>query len=306
MTELADAVRFPSDVAVVRDVRRFVSAQCARRGLAEREMDAAAAVSELAANAVMHARTEFDVRVRDVVGGVRVEVHDGSPILPLPGALGEDAMSGRGLRLVERLSDRWGADPVPGNGKILWFELLSSHATDAQDEELTSERLLEMWVDGDDDPDHAVVPAGAPRRVVLPAVPVRELLAAKLHMENVVRELKLVLLNESTMVTDVRAGPEVVRLARRLDAAVEEFSEGRLQLRGQAMAAVARGDERVTLELRLPTTAAPAAQRYRDAVEEAERLGEDGGLLGVISGLQTHAPLRRWYLGEIIRQLQEP
>ncbi|MFJ5609201.1 ATP-binding protein [Streptomyces sp. NPDC093221] len=80
-------------------------------------------VSELVGNAVRHtgART-FGLRMHWRRGWVRVEVRDPSRALPclLP-VRGLDA-SGRGLFLVDKLSDRWGVDLQP-RGKTTWFEL---------------------------------------------------------------------------------------------------------------------------------------------------------------------------------------
>ena len=79
-------------------------------------------VSELATNAVLHARTEFVVRVRPHGTTVRVEVEDRSADLPRRKAYGPAAVVGRGLVLVEAIADRWGIRQVPG-GKVVWAEL---------------------------------------------------------------------------------------------------------------------------------------------------------------------------------------
>ncbi|RKS71423.1 serine phosphatase RsbU (regulator of sigma subunit) [Motilibacter peucedani] len=300
---VAFSERFAPDAAVLRTVRRLVTHHLELRGMGERALEGAIAVSELAANAVLHARTEFEVRVLDLPDGVRVEVHDGSSTMPLPGPLGAEAMSGRGLQLLEQATDRWGVDPRPGDGKTVWFEMRAQESALPDDDEAspTADQLVEMWARHDDP---ASERPGAPHRVLLRDVPVRELLAAKLHMEDLVRELKLVLIDERRMVRAEHVDPHVVHLARRLDAAVDEFSDGRLQLRSQAMLASAAGYERATLELSLLPEAASAAERYRDAVEEAEALGDTGELLAGGHELKRYSALRRWYLGEVISQLR--
>jgi hypothetical protein len=53
---------------------------------------------------------------------LRLEVADGSDELAHRRSPGEMASSGRGLILLELLSDRWGMEPR-GEGKSLWFEL---------------------------------------------------------------------------------------------------------------------------------------------------------------------------------------
>lgn len=78
--------------------------------------------SELAINAAEHARSPMEVTVRywpDEL--VRVEVHDegeGRPEARWPEEFEE---TGRGLALVELLSESWGV--IEGNpGKTVWFE----------------------------------------------------------------------------------------------------------------------------------------------------------------------------------------
>ncbi|MEU9043532.1 MULTISPECIES: ATP-binding protein [unclassified Kitasatospora] len=81
--------------------------------------------SELVANAVRHAagRT-IGLHVSRKPGWLRVEVRDSSRALPCmilaePRPVNE---RGRGLKIVDDLSDRWGADLLP-RGKGVWFEL---------------------------------------------------------------------------------------------------------------------------------------------------------------------------------------
>lgn len=80
-------------------------------------------VSELVGNAVRHtgART-FGLRMQRRRGWIRVEVRDPSRALPCLLPVRETDTSGRGLFLVDKLSDRWGVDLQP-RGKSTWFEL---------------------------------------------------------------------------------------------------------------------------------------------------------------------------------------
>jgi anti-sigma regulatory factor (Ser/Thr protein kinase) len=79
-------------------------------------------VTELVTNAVMHAHSP--VRVHVVVDDhqVRVAVHDDVPQPPVRRRASEEALGGRGLLLLDRLSDRWGYDSHPP-GKTVWFEI---------------------------------------------------------------------------------------------------------------------------------------------------------------------------------------
>jgi hypothetical protein len=71
---------------------------------------------------VLHARTDIELLVRLRPRGVRIEVHDGSPAAPVVRRYDDDAMTGRGLALVDELARRWGVERTPG-GKAVWFEL---------------------------------------------------------------------------------------------------------------------------------------------------------------------------------------
>ncbi|MFG1811998.1 ATP-binding protein [Streptomyces sp. NPDC049040] len=80
-------------------------------------------VSELVGNAVRHTGARgFGLRMRRRRGWVRVEVRDPSRALPCLLPVGDLDISGRGLFLVDRLSDRWGVD-LQARGKTTWFEL---------------------------------------------------------------------------------------------------------------------------------------------------------------------------------------
>jgi anti-sigma regulatory factor (Ser/Thr protein kinase) len=87
-------------------------------------------VTELVANVVMHVGAPMTLRVSRAPERVRVEIDDPSAELPKvqhPGAADEH---GRGVLLVDRLADEWGAEAWPdGSGKTVWFELDVSTAT---------------------------------------------------------------------------------------------------------------------------------------------------------------------------------
>jgi anti-sigma regulatory factor (Ser/Thr protein kinase) len=78
-------------------------------------------VSELATNCVQHAQTDFEITIR-AREQVRIEVRDtyhGQPQVQSPPP---QAPSGRGLRIVQEISDEWGIIPS-SSGKTVWFAL---------------------------------------------------------------------------------------------------------------------------------------------------------------------------------------
>lgn len=84
--------------------------------------DAELVLSELATNAVIHARTAFSVAARRGRSGLRISVRDSSPVWPTVNDPGPSVPSGRGLRVVSGLATSWGAEVTP-EGKTVWAEL---------------------------------------------------------------------------------------------------------------------------------------------------------------------------------------
>ena len=82
-------------------------------------------VTELAANAVVHARSSFWVSVREEGPTVRIRVGDRSPVAPAMRDASSSRVSGRGLRLIAGLAARWGVD-FKNDGKVVWVELNGS------------------------------------------------------------------------------------------------------------------------------------------------------------------------------------
>lgn len=81
-------------------------------------------VSELVTNAVQVSRAMRQAAVRIWLvcdrAQVVVFVWDASPLPPARADPGEDAENGRGLLLVEAVSDRWGFFGYDGGGKVVW------------------------------------------------------------------------------------------------------------------------------------------------------------------------------------------
>lgn len=119
---MGDSIQLDAAPVSVGRARRFASATLREWGVGPDVIDTCTLlVSELATNAVLHARTPFTVRITRSVR-VRVEVRDDDPRLPHPLDYAADATSGRGLHLVASLSVAAGAENRDG-GKTVWFEL---------------------------------------------------------------------------------------------------------------------------------------------------------------------------------------
>ncbi|MFL6180099.1 MAG: ATP-binding protein [Actinomycetes bacterium] len=117
---LVVAVSLPAEPSSVRRAR-----QLTRSTLNGREcVDLAElVVSEMVTNALQHAGGVCTLRLQYWPGRVRLEVEDGNPVLPVPSRSPPDAMqsSGRGLRVIEAVTDRNGANELP-DGKLMWAE----------------------------------------------------------------------------------------------------------------------------------------------------------------------------------------
>jgi anti-sigma regulatory factor (Ser/Thr protein kinase) len=116
------SARFSVEADSVRSVRRWIAEIAEDWHLAESETLVLLG-SELATNAVLHARTDYEVRVSHTADDtVRVEVVDSNTRLPSVAPVPVDATSGRGLLIVQALASSWGIDNY-GDGKVVWFEL---------------------------------------------------------------------------------------------------------------------------------------------------------------------------------------
>jgi anti-sigma regulatory factor (Ser/Thr protein kinase) len=82
-------------------------------------------VTELVSNAVLHAGGTVLLTIARHRGGIRVEVHDQSPNLPVMLEGRPPLEHGNGLRLVSALATSWGTDPRNDShpGKRVWFTL---------------------------------------------------------------------------------------------------------------------------------------------------------------------------------------
>lgn len=111
---------FQADRRSVPAARHFASV-----ALAELPADVGDAVtlmvSELATNCVKHVGASFDVSILRSDDAVRVEVSDPSDAVPAMRSPGPDDPTGRGLRIVDMLSDSWGISRHGSRGKTVWF-----------------------------------------------------------------------------------------------------------------------------------------------------------------------------------------
>ena len=86
--------------------------------------DAVLLVSEVVTNSVVYGGPPIVIAVDcDTTTGLQVRVRDGSKKLPEPRDGGLMEEGGRGLSLLDTLSDEWGVEVEPDDGKQVWFVL---------------------------------------------------------------------------------------------------------------------------------------------------------------------------------------
>ncbi len=113
---------FPATASSVTDARSF-----AAHALADTPTDVVddirLMVSELASNAIEHAIASFELSIQRSRQEIRVEVTDsgrGTPAMRTPQP---DALTGRGLQIVNMVSTRWGVEQKSDSAKTVWFTL---------------------------------------------------------------------------------------------------------------------------------------------------------------------------------------
>jgi anti-sigma regulatory factor (Ser/Thr protein kinase) len=119
---VTDEISLPADPLSPRAARDFVAVRLGEWGVDRTTQETARLLtSELATNAVVHARSPFQVTIGQRNGAVRISIHDTAVALPRLRA--DPGPGGLGLRLLAQLADRWGVEPAAGDGKDVWFEV---------------------------------------------------------------------------------------------------------------------------------------------------------------------------------------
>ena len=267
--------------------RHFVRDQLLARGAIDIVDDALIVTAELLANARQHGAAPVLVSVSGAAGRVRVGVRDASARTPVRPNRSTSNMTGRGILLVEELSARWGV-AIDERGKVVWAEFGLRGA----DDPLESIQAVEELAGVDSD-----LSSSAERRytVVLGDVPTDLLIEAKAHMDNVVRELSLAEA-EATNRSDEQFGA-LIRTV------VYSFGDARDAIKRQAIAASRRGDQRTSLTLLLPLSAAAAGEAYLAALDEVDTYSRAVRLL-TLETPPDHKLFRRWYVEAVVTQLR--
>ncbi len=127
---VADQRSFTAELASVPAARHYVTDLLGDGADEAAVCDTGIVATELAANAVLHARSCFTMTVSRSAGVTRIAVRDKTPVdalaasaPPVPGkGIPFEVLTGHGLSVVAQLASRWAVDPLP-DGKVVWAEL---------------------------------------------------------------------------------------------------------------------------------------------------------------------------------------
>ena len=121
---LLAAFTLPAVLESASAARKRARAALGAPGLRELAGDAEVIASELAANAVRHARSPVSLQLIMAHGALIIIAGDSSPVPPVMSTPEVDAESGRGLVIVDAITGgQWGWQKV-GAGKLVWAGLI--------------------------------------------------------------------------------------------------------------------------------------------------------------------------------------
>lgn len=283
----------PKSASIARDAVRELLTSCHR----DEWVDAAElAVSELVTNAVLHAHTVIRLRLHCSVV-LRVEVEDGSPVLPSLRTYGTSASTGRGMAMVAAVTASHGVTPLAQGGKVVWFTV-----SDTVQEEQDLDDLLAAW----DDDLLLSVPLQAQATVVLVGLPPTLWLAAAQQHDALLRELAMLPAGTG------QTGEELIAVDRArfairaaLDRAIALAHQQGLARNPLPPGHPSRFDEvppSVDLVVPVAPDAATDFAMLQDVLDEGERLARSGQLLAR-PGLPEVTAVRDWAAEQVVAQL---
>ncbi|WP_439937280.1 ATP-binding protein [Nocardia sp. N13] len=272
------------------DARRWVGDICERLERGDLVECAELGVSELVANAILHASAPFKVRVRGTASHPRIEVVDGStspPVPPVP-QLDDDLdlllTFGRGLSMVAQCAVAWGAT-IEADGKIVWFEPAA---------QMHGESGAEWVIDHSDLPTlRPEPPSDTAREVRLLGidVPLYSSLARQYH--ELRRELRLLSLSHQS---DYPLAGDLTSMFANFE---RQFPD---TYRDQIRAAETMGLRRVDVVFPMVREAGPVFVTMTEMFDVADAFCRAERLLS-IARTPSQRALHNWLLGELVHQL---
>jgi anti-sigma regulatory factor (Ser/Thr protein kinase) len=267
------------DAASCATARRFVE-QVLADAAEDVRCNATLLISEVVANAVLHASGPVTVEVHQKGSAYRIAVGDGSRTPPTEKGYRADDATGRGLRLLDCLAAEWGWKRTD-SGKVVWFDL--PVPVDASSSPRTERRSYE-------DP----YPDGAP--IALLDAPIEEMIRTAAHYDALYREFRLILELDPSHRQAVPG-----RLLTLIDELGTTFLGFGRSAEETWDAAVRESRRSVDLHFRVPTQAGPAVVHYNQLLDEADEYCQRVELLTIAPTNEALA-VRRWAFGQVVSQ----
>ena len=252
------------------------------------------AVSELVTNALLHGRPPISVRVRGTRDTPIVEVSDGSTDVPsLPSTSTVEELDGllltfgRGLSIVARASQHWGAD-IDDEGKTVWFTPAPDFADDQG-----PQGMITVVPRADPPPEKFRDPA----HVLVRDVPVQDFMSFYNHFRELRREVRLLAIaheHEPGYPLAKDLADTFVRLG-------STFTRGPIVEKVQRAAAAGR--DVVDVEMVMSRLEALGVERLIELLELTDAFAREEKMLSLERTPRQHA-FQSWFLGEFVRQAQ--
>ena len=276
----------------VHDARRWVVRTCSDIGRDDLIECAELGVSELVTNALLHGEPPITVRVRGTVEHPRIDVRDSSleaPVLPTPVPL-EDHNGllltyGRGLTLVARSADAWGAE-IEDDGKIVWF---------APSGQLAEDEGVPGVITGADAVRMRREPTQDRVRVEILGVPLALFVGFQQHFRELRREVRLLALAHEQ---DYPLAKSLSDLFTTLDRHLREGIGVE-----QIEAAVAARRTHTDLVVHMPRATARTLSRFIELLDLADDFCRQQRLLSLERSPEQRS-FQGWFLCEFVRQAQ--
>jgi PAS domain S-box-containing protein len=272
-------VTLPPAPESARQARRFVT-EVVTAARADAYLETAALLtSELVTNGIVHAHTDLQVVVEATQTWVRVEVIDGNPMLPVRKTYNEDALTGRGMEMVELLATDFGVMPLADEGKRVWFRLGQA-----------------PLIDDDGNYVRDAEPRGSQLMTVqLLNLPVVLYCAWQQHADAMLREATLAAFEALESGTKFGALPEDFALANDALASLASTTN-------DIFGFLDSGVSHVDIDVRIPRDAAPSFPVLRDVLRTCSGMSMAGELL-VPPSLPEIQAVRHWVCDEVNRQM---
>ncbi len=276
-------ITLPADASSCPAARRFV-VDVLKAAPEEIRDSAGLLTSEAVTNALLHAAGPIIVDVKQHDDRYRIEVRDASRLPPTEKHHEPEDLTGRGVRLLNKLATAWGWQPTR-SGKVVWFDLVGTMDGTVMSNVAPTPR----GPDGHD-------PYSSGAEIELIGAPVRAMIRAGAHYDALYREFRLMLEADPSLEQHVPG-----RVLRLMDALGSDFLGFGSEPAATWERAVREGRDKVDLCFRLPAAAAPIVERYGGLLDDADSYCQEAHLTTIIATPETVA-VRRWAFDEVAGQ----